>query len=51
MQVMPASYHPMAIVLRPPGGFLMLGILLLLVNATLKGFEKRRAAKAKEGIA
>lgn len=50
-QVMPAAYHPMAIVIRPPGGFLMLGILLLVVNAAVKAFEKRKAAKAKEGIA
>lgn len=51
VQVMPASYHPMAIIIRPPGGFLTLGILLLLVNAAVKGFEKRKVAKAKEGIA
>lgn len=52
MQVMPASYHPMAIIIRPPGGFLMLGILLLLVNAVGKAVEKRKLAKArKEEIA
>ncbi len=52
LQVMPASYHPMAIIIRPPGGFLMLGILLLLVNAVGKAVEKRKLAKArKEEIA
>jgi electron transport complex protein RnfE len=51
MQVMPASYHPMAIVIRPPGGFIMLGLLLLVVNATVKVIAKRKEAKAKEEIA
>lgn len=51
VQVMPASYHPMAIIIRPPGGFLTLGILLLVVNAAVKGLEKRKAAKMKEEIA
>jgi len=51
MQLMPASYHPMAIIIRPPGGFVMLGLLLLLVNALTKAFEKRKQAKAKEEIA
>ena len=51
LQVMPASYHPMAIIIRPPGGFVMLGILLLLVNALTKAVEKRKQAKAKEEIA
>lgn len=50
VQVMPAAYHPMAIIIRPPGGFIMLGILLLLVNATVKAFEKRKLAKAKEDV-
>ena len=51
MQVMPASYHPMAIVIRPPGGFVMLGLLLLAVNASVKAIEKRKLAKSKEEIA
>ncbi|MDD3410555.1 MAG: electron transport complex subunit E [Eubacteriales bacterium] len=48
MQVMPASYVPMGIVTRPPGGFIMLGILMLLVNAVAKGIEKRKAQKKEE---
>ena len=48
MQVMPASFQPMTMVLRPPGGFLMLGILLLLINAIGRSFSKRRAVKAQE---
>jgi len=51
VQVMPAAYHPMAIVIRPPGGFIMLGLLLLAVNATVKAIEKHKLAKAKEEIA
>lgn len=47
LQVMPASYQPMAIALRPPGGFLMLGILLLLINAITKSVEKKKLAKIK----
>lgn len=47
-QVMPASFQPMTMVLRPPGGFLMLGILLLIINAIGRSFSKRRAAKAQE---
>ncbi|NLI22593.1 MAG: electron transport complex subunit E [Clostridiales bacterium] len=51
IQVMPAAYHPMAIVIRPPGGFVMLGLLLLVVNAVIKAVDKRKLAKAKEEIA
>lgn len=51
VQVMPAAYHPMAIVVRPPGGFVMLGLLLLTVNAIVKAVDKRKLAKSKEGIA
>ena len=51
IQVMPASYHPMSIIIRPPGGFITLGLLLLTVNAVVKAIEKHKAAKAKEEIA
>ena len=47
-QVMPASYQPMAIALRPPGGFIMLGILLIFINAIVSSVAKRKQAKAKE---
>ncbi len=32
MHVMPAAYQPMAIITAPPGGFIMLGLLLAIVN-------------------
>lgn len=51
VQVMPASFQPMAMVLRPPGGFIMLGLLLLIINAIGRSFSKRREAKAQEGEA
>ena len=51
VQVMPAAYHPMAIIIRPPGGFVTLGLLLLVVNAVMKAVDKRKQAKAKEEIA
>lgn len=47
-QVMPEGFQPMAIALRPPGGFIMLGILLVLINAAGKAFARRKAQKAKE---
>ena len=49
LQVMPSSYIPMAIVTRPPGGFIMLGILLLLVNASTSAWQRHKLAKTKEG--
>ena len=33
VRVMPASYQPMAIMTQVPGGFVTLGVLLILVNA------------------
>lgn len=49
MQVMPAAYKPMAIIVSPSGGFITLGILILIVNAVVKAYGKRK--QAKEGIA
>ena len=49
MQVMPAAYKPMAIIVSPSGGFITLGILILIVNAVVKAYSNRK--KAKEGIA
>lgn len=48
MQITPASYKPMAIVVSPAGGFIMLGILILIVNAAVKAYGKHKSAK--EGI-
>lgn len=51
MQILPASIPPLAIISRPPGGFIMLGVLLLIVNVCVKKFEQRKLAKEKEEIA
>ena len=51
MQVMPQGYEPMAIITKPTGGFITLGMLLLIVNALVKHFQKRRNKKAEGGIA
>ena len=47
--VMPESYVPMEIMLKVPGGFVTLGILLIVVNA-IQNKIKANAAK-KEGLA
>ena len=47
-QVMPASYEPMAIMLKVPGGFITLGILLILVNTMRKAIAKRQELKKEE---
>ena len=41
LSIMPASYQPMAIMTQVPGGFITLGILLILVNGIRSRFEKR----------
>lgn len=51
MQIMPDAYKPMSIIISPAGGFLTLGILILIVNAVVNYIGKRKSAKAKEGIA
>lgn len=51
MQIMPPSYKPMSIIISPSGGFLTLGVLILLVNALVKYLEKRKAARKEEDIA
>ena len=48
MQVMPAGYKPMSIIIAPSGGFLTLGILILLVNAFVKYLARRKAMKQAE---
>ena len=45
LSVMPASYQPMAIVVSAPGGFIMLGLLLIAVNAIRKMAAKKTAGK------
>lgn len=47
-QIMPEGYLPMTFVVRPSGGFIMLGILLLLVNGITAWISKRRLQKAEE---
>ncbi len=42
VQVMPEAYQPMGIVTSPAGGFIMLGLLLMVVNGLIKQFENRR---------
>lgn len=47
LQVMPANFQPMGIMLNVPGGFVTLGVLLILINA-LKEYAAGRAAVRKE---
>ena len=44
LQVMPASYQPMGIMTQVPGGFITLGLLLILVNALSNKSKKKGAA-------
>ena len=46
MQLLPADVPPMTIAGQAPGGFMMLGLLLALVNLLVKVFEKKKALKA-----
>lgn len=48
MQVMPASYQPMGIMLNVPGGFVALGVLLIVVNALQSYITKKIAARKEE---
>ena len=48
MTVMPESYVPMAIMLKVPGGFITLGLLLALVNGIKKAVARRQTAKKEE---
>lgn len=50
MRFMPEGYQPMGLIVRPTGGFFMLGILLLAVNAVTRRIEKRRTARAEENV-
>ena len=42
--VMPDSYVPIGIMLKVPGGFITLGLLLVLVNHIKKSLEKKGEA-------
>ena len=48
MQVMPANYQPMAIAVMPTGGFIFLGLLLLIVNGLMSYIDKRKKEKEEE---
>ena len=45
MSVMPAGYQPMAIMVSPAGGFIALGLLLIVVNAIRKLAAKKSVRK------
>ena len=49
--IMPAGYKPMSIIVSPAGGFITLGVLILLVNAVVNYIGKRKQLKAKGEIA
>jgi len=51
MAVMPAGYKPMSIIVAPTGGFLTLGVMILIVNALVNYIGKRKQMKAKGEIA
>ena len=48
---MPESYQPMAFAQTSSGGFVFLGLLLLVVNALTDALAKRKSEKAKEEMA
>ena len=45
IQVMPDGYQPMAIITQAPGGFIMLGLLMVVMNSLFKAYDRRRASK------
>ena len=50
LQVMPEAFEPIGILTLPAGGFITLGILLIVVNAVRAGIEKL-IRKRKEALA
>ena len=46
VQLLPASVPPMTIVGQAPGGFIMLGLLLTMVNLVVKAADRKKAARA-----
>ena len=45
MAIMPAGYKPMSMIVSPAGGFLTLGVLILIVNAVVNTIAKHKKAK------
>ena len=45
VQVMPAGYQPMAIITQAPGGFIMLGLLMIVMNALFKAYDRHMSRK------
>ena len=45
IQVMPDGYQSMAIITQAPGGFITLGLLMVVMNALFKAYDRRRASK------
>ena len=51
VQVMPASFEPWVVMLLPPGGFFMIGVLLLVVNwVDLRKAARERARARPAGV-
>ena len=48
ISVMPEAFVPMTMIVRPSGGFIMLGILLLMMNAVFAWSDKAKLQRAKE---
>ena len=44
-QLMPESYQPIGIVTQAPGGFIMLGLLMIVVNHFFSVYERKQAEK------
>ena len=44
-RIMPAGYQPMGIMTQVPGGFITLGLMMILVNAAKVMIHKRRVAR------
>lgn len=51
MAIMPASYKPMSIIVSPAGGFITLGVMILIVNAIVNAIGRRKQMKVKGEIA
>ena len=49
-RIMPEAFQPMTIITQPPGGFIMLGLLLATVNLITHRLAKRAEEKAAEAV-